>query len=81
MSLLQNADDLNDILYARAPESTDYYFAIYNRWGELVFETNDPNIGWDGVFNGQAVNADVYGYFVRYNCEGEVFFKKEMYLF
>ncbi|MEZ5058478.1 MAG: gliding motility-associated C-terminal domain-containing protein [Saprospiraceae bacterium] len=71
-----NADDLNDILYARAPESTDYYFAIYNRWGELVFETNDPNIGWDGVFNGQAVNADVYGYFVRYNCEGEVFFKK-----
>ncbi len=35
---------------------------IYNRWGQLVFETNDPNIGWDGSFRGNAQPMDVYGY-------------------
>jgi gliding motility-associated-like protein len=35
---------------------------IYNRWGQLVFESNDPTIGWDGNFRGNAQPMDVYGY-------------------
>ena len=35
---------------------------IYNRWGQEVFESNDPNIGWDGTYRGVVQPMDVYGY-------------------
>ncbi len=37
-------------------------FRIYNRWGRLVFESTDPNIGWDGYYQGQVQPMDVYAY-------------------
>jgi len=37
-------------------------FRIYNRWGQMVFESNDRNIGWDGVYKGTVQPMDVYGY-------------------
>lgn len=36
------------------------YFQIYNRYGQLVFETTDPNQGWDGTFNGALAQEGVY---------------------
>lgn len=43
---------------------------IYDRWGELMFEARDippniPNVGWDGLFNGEAVNPGVYVYVIE----------------
>jgi gliding motility-associated-like protein len=35
---------------------------IYNRWGQLVFESVDPNVGWDGTYKGTVQPMDVYGY-------------------
>jgi gliding motility-associated-like protein len=35
---------------------------IYNRWGQLVFETNNRKMGWDGTFKGKAQPMDVYAY-------------------
>jgi gliding motility-associated-like protein len=35
---------------------------IYNRWGQVVFESNNPFIGWDGTYRGAAQPMDVYGY-------------------
>jgi gliding motility-associated-like protein len=35
---------------------------IYNRWGQIVFESNDPNIGWDGSYHGTVQPMDVYAY-------------------
>ncbi len=35
---------------------------IYNRWGQLVFQSNTPSQGWDGTFNGIAQPMDVYAY-------------------
>ena len=35
---------------------------IYNRWGQLVFETNDRKIGWDGTYQGKSLPMDVYTY-------------------
>jgi gliding motility-associated-like protein len=32
---------------------TNYKFQIYNRWGQLIFETTDPTVGWDGTYNGK----------------------------
>jgi gliding motility-associated-like protein len=35
---------------------------VFNRWGELVFETTDITIGWDGTYKGQAQEMDAYAY-------------------
>ena len=37
-------------------------FAIYNRWGEKIFQTNKLEEGWDGTFKGELQNNDVYAY-------------------
>lgn len=38
----------------------DYHLIIYNRWGELVFETRDMNQGWDGYYQGELCSQGVY---------------------
>jgi gliding motility-associated-like protein len=43
-----------------------YEFFIYNRWGQLVFSTTNPNDGWDGRYNGNYVPGDVYVYLLRF---------------
>ena len=35
---------------------------IYNRWGQLIFESNDPYVGWDGTYRGTVQPMDVYAY-------------------
>lgn len=35
---------------------------IYNRWGQLVFESTDPDVGWDGSFKGLPQPMDVYAF-------------------
>jgi gliding motility-associated-like protein len=37
-------------------------FRIYNRWGQLVFQSNDQNLGWDGTYRGALQPMDVYAY-------------------
>ncbi|RUA28797.1 MAG: hypothetical protein DSY76_04045 [Bacteroidetes bacterium] len=44
----------------------DYEFTIYNRWGELLYKTNEINKGWDGTFNGVDSPQGVYTYFVKF---------------
>lgn len=41
---------------------TEMEFAVYSRWGALIFETNDPLQCWDGTKDGQAVPTGVYTY-------------------
>ena len=43
-----------------------YGLHIYNRWGELVFETTDGSEGWDGTFRDNAQPMGVYVYYVEY---------------
>jgi gliding motility-associated-like protein len=39
-----------------------YLFRIYNRWGEVIFETRDPDKGWDGTYMGSRVPTGAYVY-------------------
>jgi len=68
-----NGDGKNDMLYVRGTGVRDVEFKIYNRWGELVFESTDPDIvcneldvcearakGWDGTYKGKPQEMDVY---------------------
>lgn len=43
-----------------------YSLQVFNRWGQLVFETTDPKAGWDGNFNGQPAPSEVYFYQMAY---------------
>ncbi|MFD1552027.1 hypothetical protein DNU06_00995 [Putridiphycobacter roseus] len=38
----------------------DFSVLLFNRWGEVIWESRNPNAGWDGVYNGTPVNAGVY---------------------
>jgi gliding motility-associated-like protein len=42
-----------------------YNMMIFNRWGEIIFESNDINKGWDGTFNGADCQQDVYAYSLK----------------
>jgi gliding motility-associated-like protein len=39
-----------------------FNYAIFNRWGEKVFETSDQSICWDGTFKGKDMNSGVFAY-------------------
>ncbi len=72
-----NGDNTNDVLYVRGNAVTELYFAVYSRWGEMMFETEDLNVGWDGTFKGKELSPDVYGYYLRLRClNNEEYFKK-----
>lgn len=47
-------------------------FRIYNRWGNMVFESKSQDIGWDGMFNGEPAPMGTYHYVLQYNCEGRL---------
>jgi len=56
-----NGDALNDVLRAIPVGIPDFhYFRIYNRWGAIVFTTNDPSRGWDGRINGQPQSTGTF---------------------
>lgn len=38
----------------------DYHLMIFNRWGELIFESFDQEVGWNGMINGKTAKEDVY---------------------
>ena len=62
-SFTPNGDGLNDVFTIK----TNYNFinfklVIYDRWGELLFESDDINKGWDGTYKGKVAPLNVYIY-------------------
>jgi gliding motility-associated-like protein len=53
------------------PELDIYEFKIFNRWGQEIFSSNDPTIGWDGTIggtgNGKICPQGVYAYMIHYD--------------
>ncbi|MCX6257203.1 MAG: gliding motility-associated C-terminal domain-containing protein [Bacteroidia bacterium] len=71
-----NGDKVNDVLYVQSVVVKDLYFAVYDRWGEKVFETTDVAKGWNGTFRGQALDPAVFVYYLKATClNGRVFEK------
>lgn len=61
-----NGDGVNDVIFPKGWGLKDLLsFKIYNRFGELVFETSDFDVGWDGTYRGQIQNIETYIYTVE----------------
>jgi len=48
-----------------------YQFKVYNRWGQLVFSSSDPQKGWDGQLAGHQQPQDTFVWICQYQLEGE----------
>ncbi|HNR41576.1 MAG TPA: gliding motility-associated C-terminal domain-containing protein [Bacteroidales bacterium] len=61
-----NGDNINDRLIARTSGQVEKVdMKIFNRYGILVFQTDEPRINWDGTYKGKIVSPGVY----FYQCE------------
>ncbi len=52
----------NEVFHPYLEFTKNYNLQIFNRWGELVFESKDVNIGWDGYYKNKLSQSDVYVY-------------------
>lgn len=52
----------NNVFYPLMDFVSEMQMRIYNRWGELIHESNDPSVGWDGYYKGSLCPQDVYAY-------------------
>lgn len=60
-------DGVNDTFFGKGAGIADYHIWIFDRWGNMIFDTRDINTGWDGHANGGAAVAqqDVYVWKVK----------------
>jgi gliding motility-associated-like protein len=72
-----NGDGLNDKFFIRGNGVQKIELSIYNRWGELVYESDDIKAGWDGVYKGKPADPGVFAYYVKIYCiAGEELIRK-----
>lgn len=57
-----NGNDVNDVFKPKIIGVHDYTLWIFDRWGELIYETHNSDSGWNGYFNGKLCSNDVYVY-------------------
>lgn len=68
-----NEDGENDVFRPRFNpfyELASYRLSIFNRWGSLVFESNDPNLGWNGKVSNRFIGAGSYVWIMEYQFVG-----------
>ena len=69
-----DGDGRNDTWQVLGTPIDELHVWVYNRWGELVWESDDPAESWDGTFRGKALATDAFGYRVEIRCfNGETF--------
>jgi gliding motility-associated-like protein len=64
-----NGDGLNDIFKPSNYLLSAYHMQVFNRWGELIFMTDNPSTGWDGTTNGHPCPGEVYIWLIYYESE------------
>ena len=57
-----NGDGLNDVLMVRSNCLTSIDFTVYDRWGEQVFHTTNPDEGWNGSYKSRKLPPDSFAY-------------------
>jgi gliding motility-associated-like protein len=75
-----NEDGKNDVFKVLGVSNEKFQLSIFNRWGQLLFESNNPLVAWDGKYNAESVPEGVYFYLIQaqdechqpYNLRGTV---------
>jgi gliding motility-associated-like protein len=57
-----NSDGTNDTFHVNGENLQDFKMLVYDRWGQVIFETTNPNEGWDGTYNGKPEQNGTYVY-------------------
>jgi gliding motility-associated-like protein len=60
-----NSDGANDVFYVYSKAVKQFQLQLFNRWGELVFESNNLSDGWDGTYKGEVQPNGVYVYTIQ----------------
>ena len=71
-----NADWHNEVFIVYGENIKEYSMKIFDRWGDLLFESNNIEKHWDGYFNGNKVEQDKYLYHIEIIGEDDKLFTK-----
>ena len=47
-------------IFVNGHDQYDFDLYLYNRWGEVIWESHDASVGWDGTYQGQLVQSGMY---------------------
>ena len=80
-SFTPNEDGKNDVFMEMQEEVLGWNLELYNRWGELIFKSQNARAGWDGKYHGSVMEEDIYYWQLTYldpegdakKCTGNVF--------
>jgi len=61
-----DGDGLNDVFRPLGNEITRFHMQVFDRWGAMIFETDDITTGWDGNIKGSRASPDVYSYIATF---------------
>ena len=63
LAFTPDADDINETFKPQFDcDLTNYHIRVFDRWGHVIFESSDPNIGWNGTLQNIPVKIGVYGF-------------------
>lgn len=65
-SFTPNNDGVNDLFQPRVADVLKYHLAVYNRYGECIFQSVDPDESWDGTHNEQKCPSGTYNWVITY---------------
>ena len=72
-----NQDGLNDQFRVLNPyKVTDFHLQVYNRWGQLLYESKDPLKGWSGEWKGKIQGTDIFVWHCSFKRQGVQRFMK-----
>ena len=61
-----NGDGTNDIFIPVGKNIAAMHVHVFDRWGNQLFESDDPTMGWDGTYGGEVVKNDIYVWRLAY---------------
>lgn len=68
-----DGDEFNNVflpVFTSGFDPFNYSLTVYNRWGEILFESLDPTQGWDGTYNGELCKNGIYNWAIRFKSSG-----------
>lgn len=75
-----DGDGTNDFFMAKGRNIEEFQMLIFDRWGNVIFKTNNLSSGWDGIVNGEQAKEDVYVYKIQYKTNSNEVLTKEGHL-